>query len=166
MNNIQEKLYETNQRITDESELSNRRLIATEQNLLSLINNSNEEIKTKSDESSNKMKKLKRKLRRKQKEHQTKLDEITQNLSKFHDEFDDAKSEQVKINQDVDQDLMKIKEYNAEFKEKIDIIKHKIDTWNAINYILNKLKNKYTLSGLDLEAAPSPISGPIPIPSS
>ena len=127
MNNIKEQFYETNQRITDESELSNRRLIATEQNLLRLINNNNEEIKSKSDKSSSKINRLKRELRRNKKEHQTILDEIAQDLSEFRDEFDDAKSKQVKINQNVDQDLLKIKEYNAEFKEKIDTLFEECD---------------------------------------
>ena len=46
-----------------------------------------------------------------------------------------------------------------------DIIKHKTDTWNVINYILYKLNKKYSLSGLDLETSLFPILVPIPTTS-
>ena len=127
MYNIQAKLDETNQRITDAALLSNRRLITTKHKLLSLINKNNEEIKSKSDESSNEMKRLKRELRRNKKEHQAILDEIDQDLNELYDEFDEAKSKQGKINQDVDQDLLKIKEYQSELKVQIDTLSKEND---------------------------------------
>ena len=143
MNSVQEQLYKTDQRITDESELSNRRLIATEQNLLSLINKNNEEINSKSDESSNKMKRLEKELRRNKKEHQVILDEIAQNLRKFNDEFDDEKSKQVKTNQDVDQNLFKIKNIMLNLKKRLILcLKNVIRSSQLINLELKNYQRR------------------------
>ena len=58
------------------------------------------------------------------------------------------------------------KQSSQVFQPRIEvIIKHKIDTWNVINYILYKFKNKCTFFGLDLETSFSPMLGQIPTPS-